>query len=274
MDFAKAKAATNDQLVKDGWLEPKYDGFRALIRIDADGRITEVKGRRATYTQHFNGRQLAATGVEHLIDSEVIVGSSLQETQSLARQTPIGKPISIHAFDIIEADGYDMRLVSLRKRRQLLVDLQPALAVPTVFIGNATNMAERSQWFIDRGFEGAVFKPQNRPYTDCGWLKYKRQLTDDFVIIDWKAGQGQWSNSVGAVLVADKETKEPVGWVSPGSDERRHQFGQWVGEELLLQQWPLVEVEYQQLTKDGKLRHPRMLRIRFDLPWPIKEEAN
>jgi ATP-dependent DNA ligase len=72
-------------------------------------------------------------------------------------------------------------------------------------------------------------------------------------------GTGKHKGRMGALMT-------PMGKVGTGfTDQERKE---WWGRKALLGNHPtlawLIEVECMQLTPDGKFRHPRFLRIRYD----------
>ena len=99
---------------------------------------------------------------------------------------------------------------------------------------------------VNLGFEGLVLRQGDT------WLKVKQKLTYDVPVIDWVAGKGKNSDKMGALIT-------PMGRVGTGfTDEQRVEFthGEMLG--------TTIEVVCMELTKNGKFRHPRFRRRRFD----------
>lgn len=95
-------------------------------------------------------------------------------------------------------------------------------------------------------YEGLVLRQGNT------WIKVKGQETYDVEIRGIVEGTGKYKGMLGAFITSK-------GKVGTGfSDEERKLFF----DQVLI--GAIVEVECQKLTPDGKFRHPRFKRMRFD----------
>ena len=96
------------------------------------------------------------------------------------------------------------------------------------------------------GYEGLVLRSGDK------WLKVKDKQTEDVKILDLVEGKGKYVGKLGAFLT-------PIGKVGTGfTDAQRAEFNDQslIGE--------TVEVEFMEYTKEGKARHPRFIRMRYD----------
>jgi len=107
---------------------------------------------------------------------------------------------------------------------------------------------------IQRKIEGFVFKSCS--YAPDQMYKVKPVLTADLVISGFVDGKGKYVNKVGAIKCVDGEGKE-VCTVSGMTDKVR--FSLCVADE-----GRVIEVAYQKVTRDKRLRHPRFKRFRDD----------
>lgn len=99
------------------------------------------------------------------------------------------------------------------------------------------------------GFEGLVLRQGDK------WLKVKPKDGTDCLVTGYKEGTGKDAGSLGAV-----NTK--YGWVGSGfSRAERKAF--WARREVDLIGMT-IEAEFMQKTPDGKFRHSRFIRERFD----------
>jgi ATP-dependent DNA ligase len=183
--------------------EPKWDGFRALVRVDADGaRIRSRHG--ADLTAAFADVALAAAGQLHpgtLLDGELVVWdhdaerldfAALQRrlaaprrAMSLARR----QPASFVAFDILAEAGVALRGQRLRERRRVLEGLAPLLrpplqVTPATVSGDVAAAWLRDHAAADVGIEGLVVKglgQMYRPGTRT-WLKLRTRDTAEAVV--------------------------------------------------------------------------------------------
>jgi DNA ligase-1 len=99
---------------------------------------------------------------------------------------------------------------------------------------------------VAQGHEGLILRQGNT------WLKVKPEETFDVTVTYQVEGTGKHKGKLGALMT-------PMGKVGTGfTDAERQEF--WgvplVGE--------TIEVSCMQLTENGKFRHPRFVRVRYD----------
>jgi ATP-dependent DNA ligase len=127
------------------------------------------------------------------------------------------------------------------------------------------------------GLEGLIVK--NRagrwvPKRSPDWMKIKNESTEDLPVIGYFEGEGQFAGSLGGLIVRYKDTDVKVGsgftpaqraaiWEAVRRDERRIEQGE---DTEVLQQ--LCEVQFQEETEHGSLRHPVFVRMRLDKKEP------
>jgi len=108
---------------------------------------------------------------------------------------------------------------------------------------NAEDIAKLLNTAIQLGYEGLVIHA-NKMY------KVKKAYTEDLEVLDIIPGKGKYQGSMGA-LVTSK------GNVGTGyTDIERKEALKWKGK--------IIEVGYMEKTAEGKLRHPRFIRLRED----------
>lgn len=98
---------------------------------------------------------------------------------------------------------------------------------------------------IDDGYEGLVLRQGNK------WLKVKPEETYDVPVTGITGGSGKYEGMVGALVT-------PMGKVSGMTDAQRKE---WVDGSII---GHTIEVKCMELTKNGKFRHPRLIRVRYD----------
>lgn len=153
---------------------------------------------------------------------------------------------------------------------------------------------------LRQGYEGAVLKDPRAAYRDSrAWLKIKQHMTLDAQVIAWEYGieGGKYANTVGALAVAvrDRATGQlcEIATVNPGDDATREwllqkftdradgypssparQPGSTEHDYDIIADKMIVELEGQLMTRDGRIRHPRILRWRLDLSEPNEVDFN
>ena len=234
-----------------------------------------------------------------------------------AKRLAAANPVTFLVFDLLRSAGVDLCELPYAQRRARLVALDVArlglnpdtVIVPPVFDdGPATLAASR-----DHGLEGVVAKRLTARYRpgirSADWVKIKFERTDEFVVGGWRPGvRTIGSLLVGAVAGHSGAGGQPV----LGGDELSLVFRGRVGSgisaaterELLAVLRPLVtdaspfrgtiarvdskgavwvrpevivEVRFDHQTEAGRLRFPRLVRLRPDkhiseyLPPPDQE---
>lgn len=264
--------------------EPKLDGGRYQLHLEEDGAVHLFSRRdfpridKAANVPHFAKRYVGLEGT--ILDGEVITSRAvfpelkplpLGETtgilnslpeKAIARQEKEGK-LAYVVFDILSYCGQDVRQKPLHERRVLLERVIAMMGNQWVVAVQQTD--EKGPLFdrlIARGLEGTVIKNVNSPY-GVNWVKMKRVADFSVIVSGFKPGQGKYAGSLGAVAVSvfKDGTLVEVGFASGMDDEMRHAI--WQNRETYLGK--TIDVSAQEVTKDGRLRHPRWLRERDDL---------
>jgi bifunctional non-homologous end joining protein LigD len=151
------------------------------------------------------------------------------------------------AFDVIEADGEDLRRQPLRERKAALLALQPLFPdwlqlIPTARPGQSGG--EYLQGVLRDGGEGCVVKNLNAPY-GCGWYKAKRLETFDALVAELDHARG----SIRLTLAGGD-----CGWLPCRAAFDRIRLGD------------VVEVAAVGRHASGKLREARFIKVRTDKP--------
>ncbi|HET7701020.1 MAG TPA: DNA ligase D [Candidatus Limnocylindria bacterium] len=284
--------------------EPKWDGVRTIAFID--GGIVRLQTRNlldcTTQYPEAHGVSEALTGAyQAILDGEIVALDergvpSFQRLQprmhvrdeSAVRKLRRSTPVVYQVFDILWADGQDLRARPLRERQKVLDEVLTPMGPirrSEQFIGSGTALFAAVQ---EQGLEGIVAKRLDAPYVttrSAAWVKVKAFRTMECVIGGWTEGQGGRANTLGALLLGlYKDGKlSPVGHVGTGFDERtlkellatlrerevpRSPFASdprvngvahWCQPELV------CEVRYAELTREGTLRHPSYRGLRADV---------
>lgn len=111
------------------------------------------------------------------------------------------------------------------------------------------------------GYEGLVLKREGGlPYNgrNNDWMKLKPKDTVDLLVTGVEAGNGKYSEMVGTLACEYNDVTVHVG--GGLSDHQRSMW--WSDPDLIVGK--TIEVEYMELSKEGRLRHPRFKSIRGD----------
>ncbi|MDW5327629.1 non-homologous end-joining DNA ligase [Plantactinospora sp. KLBMP9567] len=284
--------------------EFKWDGVRAVSDFAAgELRLYARSGVQITaaYPELAALRaQLAERGLaDAVLDGEVVVlteqgqpsFTALAERMHVreparAARLAASLPVTYMIFDLLRRDGTDLTGWPYRRRREALEALGlagPRWAVPPVFPdGRATYQAAG-----EHGLEGVVSKRVDAVYRpgirSPDWVKVKLEVTDDFVVGGWRPGvrriggllvgvpapdgglvyRGRVGGGIGAAIEREllavleplRTGGSPFVTPVPREDARG---AIWVTPQIV------VEVKYGQRTPDGRLRFPRIRRLRTD----------
>ena len=281
-----------------GWLfEVKWDGYRAIASIDAQGAVTLTSRNGLDLLKRF--KELASIGAAFrslpaIVDGEICAldaqGRSsfqaLQQVDVRARGTGNRAPLTFVAFDLLYADGRDLRALPLEERKTKL----EGLIVPDRGVLYSKHIIGRGKEFFAlaqrESLEGIVGKRRDSPYRmsrSRDWFKIKAKHEEEFVIGGWTEPKGSRSE-FGALLLGYYENGKLVfaGQAGTGFNQK---LLREIGSELRKRERktsPFVEVPrmkpephfvkpelvaqiaFAEWTDDGLLRQPVFLGLRTD----------
>jgi len=285
------------------WLfEIKWDGYRAICTVRENGSLTLVSRNGLDFLRQFPEMQALATAWKTLpivVDGEIVSldedgRSSFQRLQgSFNRHRPSARsasakeyPLTFAVFDLLYADGKDLRKTPLEERKALLeraiVDRDLVLYSKHV-AKEGCALFEQAQ---RQNLEGIIGKRRDSLYQERrsrDWVKIKAQLQQECVIGGFTEPRGSRSG-FGALLLGLYEGSKLhyVGHVGTGFDTKTLQTmtadlrklerktspfsgpvvsntkAHWVAPQLVAQ------VRFTEWTRDGLLRQPAYLGLRLD----------
>jgi bifunctional non-homologous end joining protein LigD len=282
-----------------GWLfEPKLDGVRCLAsRSGEDIELLSRNQKRLNekypeLVEAFRAQRSGAFVVDGEIvtfDGAVTSFAKLQQRMQLARPPEEVRrriPVWFYAFDLLHWNGKDTRQLPLRDRKALLAEAL-SFQDPLRFTKHRETSGEPYfQEACRKGWEGIKAKDGESVYMSgrsADWLKFKCVNEQEFVIGGYTDPKGSRAG-FGALLVGFYELGRLrfAGKVGTGYDAetlrslraklRRLESEappfannglprrdvHWVTPKLVAQ------VAFGEWTRDGKLRQPRFLGLRFD----------
>ncbi len=281
------------------WIhEIKLDGYRLLARIEkGDVRLITRNGK--DWTQRFAGiaRALEALPVDSaLLDGEVVAmgkdGISrfgeLQEALSSGRTSALVYQL----FDLPYLAGYDLAGVPLLQRKRTLAALLEAAGMQsgTGTIRYSDHLDAQGEAFHARacqmGLEGIICKRADSRYQQKrsrDWLKVKCVSHEEFVVGGYTEPGGSRSG-FGSLLMGayGKQGLIYAGRVGTGFSHRLLERLSATLQELEVKRSPfhgsvpdsravhwvrpelVIEVEFTERTRDGRLRHPAFRGLRED----------
>ena len=299
--LAKAVPVVPDPATVEGGLsfEPKWDGFRAIVYAEGDGRVESVEiGSRGSkmLTRYFPELVAAFQRIlpaPCVLDGEIVVptgepGDQRLDWEALSQRIhPAASRVSLLseqtpatfvAFDLLALGDESYLDRPFAERRAALEALAADLPAPIELTRTTTDVELARRWLVEfegAGLDGVVAKPLAGPYAPNKrtMLKIKHHRTADVVVLGYRihaSGRGVGSLLVG--LYDDSGRLRNVGGVSAFSDVKRL--------ELIDELEPLVERADDGSAVTGetersrfssgkdvsfvRLRPERVLEVRYD----------
>ncbi|WP_022889463.1 ATP-dependent DNA ligase [Agromyces italicus] len=245
-----ATAGALGMLRGEDWvLEWKWDGIRALARVEGDRvRLLSRNGIDITVRYPELYRLPEAVDGDALLDGEIVALDAegrpdfgvLQQRMGLTKPREIAEaaasvPVRLLLFDVLEAGGTPLVEEPYRVRRARLESLvRPRRGVPVEVPAPATGDAEDAlEESRALGLEGLVAKRPGSVYRpgvrSDDWVKLKLTRTQEVVVGGYRRGVGSRAGRIRSLLVgipaerdgADGEPSlEYVGRVGSGFRER------------------------------------------------------
>ena len=278
------------------WIhEIKFDGYRILARID-HGSVRLYSRNGHEWTDRFPSivASLKRLHVRQAwIDGEIVIldaegKSDFQALQNVLSGGSSAKPV-YYAFDLLYADGRDIRSAPLLSRKTALAVLVGKNAAGSVRFTDHID-GQGDKFFREAcrlALEGIVSKRRDAPYRsgrNPHWMKVKCVDEQEFVVAGFTAPKGTRAN-FGALLLGVHGARHELkycgrvgtGFTETSLAEIRKRLKpletltcpfsvvppeskgvRWVEPRLV------AEVSFTGWTKDGVLRHPSFHGLRED----------
>lgn len=265
----------------EAWtLEPKFDGWRAVIHI-ADESVQIFGGRNGS---NYSGKvpyieQALADALppDTVLDGELISPSGWGGVQSVMTSGPTHVPnalspaLTFVCFDVLIVNGNDIRGLPWENRRAVL-EMVPAWPANTYLTPSGEVSEAAHVQLLEMGMEGSMLKLRTSTYQSgqrsSSWRKLKAIATEDCRIVGFEEGENGRAGEIGAIVV---ELPSGVQTTASGmTDKVRADMladpDKYLGK--------IVEIAHNGIMKSGKPRHPRFKRMRDDRsPAPAPKPA-
>ena len=264
-----AATLTQDRFGGPDWLfERKFDGIRLLAyKRGADVRLYS----RNRLPQNLPAIAKAIANLP--VDDVILDGEVEWDGRS-----------GYYVFDILWLNGRLVTPLPLEERRALLKDLPFTEPMRRVELLDEAQPWERAR---REGWEGVIAKRRGSPYEhrrSKHWLKMKCEASQELVVGGFTDPQGA-RVGLGALLVGYYQAEDFVfaGKIGTGFDTKllldlrrrldaieipASPFTKATGLPRLRAHWVrpdiVVQVAFLEWTGHGKMRHPRLLGVRFD----------
>lgn len=229
--------------------EQKYDGIRVFLFKTGSSLV--ISGKL--------GRVFTPRG------NPVAFAKIPEFTHAPNRMILDGEYVShdgLHLFDVLRVDDRDVRSLVLEERRKILDEILHGteLEVEIYCANTIKEINDLKDTFVSKDFEGLIVKnPLSRYGQANSWLKIKRFDTIDCFVLDFEDTPERKRTGIARswfIGLYDKAGQVvnigKVGSFLERVDPRSISIG------------TVLEVRFQQVTEDKKLRAPFILKIRHD----------
>jgi ATP-dependent DNA ligase len=232
-------------------VEPKYDGIRVFLFKSGEKLVLSSK-HGGIYTPKSTPQVFSRVPeFTHAPNRMILDG------EYVAREAK-----GLFLFDILQVDNRDLRAKPLTERKKVLREILKGtgLEVPYTLARTAEKIMALRDESVKEGREGVMVKnPQSSYGQPNSWLKLKRFDTVDCFVTGYVETPEMKRTGVArswSVAVFDDHGRVVelgnVGSTVEGVDPRHVKKGS------------VIEVRFQELTRDRRLRAPFILRIRHD----------
>lgn len=295
-------AKLTDKVFDDGdWLyEIKYDGYRTISEIQKSKvRLISRKGIDVTKKYSPLVKELLKFKKDMILDGEVIVLDDQGENKfELLQNYPEGGgTLAYFVFDLLYFDGYDLKLVPLEKRKEMLQKILPKSDIIRFSQHVSKEGTKLSKLAVQKNWEGVIAKRKDSIYQtgqrSSDWLKIKVQNEQEFIICGYTEPKGERSYFGSLALGAYKDGKLVyVGNVGTGLDEvnlknlhasleklqtKTHPFDaepETLHKTIWVKPMCVCQVRFKEFTSSYQLRHAVFLGLRDDKkPEQVKIET-
>jgi ATP-dependent DNA ligase len=226
--------------------EPKWDGFRVIVfRGGPSGIYLQSRDLRPLdrYFPELHDALLAGLPEGCVIDGEVVITTphgldfdllQLRLHPAASRVAKLAKetPAAFVGFDLLAADGSDLRGVTQRERRRHLERLLAGATRPIHLTPMTRDRQVAAEWlsrFEGAGLDGVIAKPESGTYEPGkrAMFKIKHVRTADCVVAGFRWHKNGKNELIGSLLLGlydDKGRLHHVGVTSSFTVARRREL--------------------------------------------------
>ncbi|HXT78237.1 MAG TPA: DNA ligase D [Acetobacteraceae bacterium] len=193
-------AVTEEAPEGENWLtEIKFDGYRLLVWIE-NGTVRIVTRNGLDWTDRLPAIAQAVSGLavgSALLDGELVAldAEGLSSFPALQEALSAGRDQTLfyYLFDLLHLNGWDLRAVPLKERKQLLRGLDSWRGILRYSDHSEDDPARMRREACRMGLEGVICKQGDAPYSagrGPTWLKVKCRGREEFIVLGWTPPRG------------------------------------------------------------------------------------
>ncbi|MEU3764329.1 non-homologous end-joining DNA ligase [Amycolatopsis keratiniphila] len=200
--------------------EFKWDGYRAVMRVAADGTTRLTSRNDKDFTNRFpilaDAMGDALEGRQAVLDGEIVALDARGRPDFGLLQNYAGGevPVAYFVFDVLQLGEDRLLDEPYERRRAVLEGIEPPdknlVAITPSYSHadlSATGMSPADLLDVarERGLEGLLVKTIRSKYVpgrrSPEWIKHPLIQTLEVVVCGWRAGQGRRDGMIGALLL-------------------------------------------------------------------------
>lgn len=220
--------------------EHKIDGRRVFL-FCSNNKLVMASRHNGTYTKQMYPELFGRLETLTKLSSQFILDGEFVP------------PSKLVLFDVLQLDGENLTTSPLITRKQYLSWLAPEFAISYKIMRTQADFQSLWDEYIQAGYEGIVLKDQSSKYyeTNCWWKKKKNDTLDVVILREEEGKEHTWYVGVygykGGIVELGK-----VGTFTKKVNPNDIKLGS------------VVEVEFQEITKEKKLRNAFIIKTRTD----------
>lgn len=272
--FKKKYPTLDDLPAAEYIMMPKYDGCLAIVVANDTGSVFTRTGERIISIPHVRARACK------LLPGYVIFGEAykfdtpFKDISGKFRRHAPQDDLFVVAFDAVPVadwrvgecnEPYKARLARLREAWRA----SPSSAIIVAPALNAEAPQGFANGLVKVGcYDGAILRRADAPWhtgpsKNGEAIKVKPVQSLDLRAVDWFYGKGKHAGRAGGIVVEYRGVQTQVG--TGFSDAERERIASCPAD---LDRCAIAEIEFMEITADGKLREPRFKGWRFDKDQP------
>jgi len=258
-DIISPMLATNKEFsIDDCFIEEKWNGHRMIARmVDGDISLHSRNGKP------MNSPKIAEALLDVLPDNTITDGEIISNDRDFEHLHVKSNAVIYKMFDIMTVDGKDIKNKPLSYRRNILEDMVSNKYVGISETLDFNTFEEIDAWISKTNSEGIVAKKIDSQYVPGkrSWYKRKPVRTLTAKIVGMTEGKGKRKGIMGAIQIIPSGLTEITKCGSGFTDLELINVAKRLnnGEQLY------CTVEFQSITKAGRLQFPRFVSLLSDI---------
>ena len=195
--------------------EPKWDGYRLIVELrKARPALLWARSGKPLDLPHL-AEQLSGHDVDAILDGEVIVNgadgrpsfNAMQLRLGMSKERALGT-MRYMVFDVLRVNEVPVTDEPYVTRRHMLGRVVELIGSPMVQLTPATDNGVALWHAMElANMEGMIGKPVGSKYLpgERGtWIKVKRTIISDFIVVGWIKGIGKRAGEIGSLVLAEE----------------------------------------------------------------------